>query len=86
LFILCQVDGLFFEKGYTRMQIPSLQLEGVKDFAAGCLNWISLNVFQNVDVWLVEDDKEIKAQLLKFVILILSCFVSVNSNNLMLKN
>ena len=37
----------------------------VKDFTMGALHWISLNVFQGVDVWLVEDDKEIKQQLLK---------------------
>lgn len=61
----CFAVLVFEAKGYTRMQIPALQMENVKDFASGVLNWISLNIFQGVDLWLVEDDKEIKQQLLK---------------------
>jgi len=44
---------------------PSYLFSPSQDFTMGVLNWISLNVFQGVDVWLVEDDKEIKQQLLK---------------------
>ena len=61
----CFAVLVFEAKGYTRMQIPALQMEGQKDFVMAVLNWISLNVFQSAEIWLVEDDKEIKQQLLK---------------------
>ena len=52
-------------KGFQKMAIPALQMDNVKDFVAGCLSWIELNVFPSRDVWLVDDDAEIKNELKK---------------------
>ncbi len=60
----CFAVIVFDVKGYSRLVIPSLQLEG-KEFVAATLNWLSLNVFQNTDIWLVEDDRELKNHLRK---------------------
>jgi hypothetical protein len=42
--------------GYEKHIIPALQVQG-KDFTTACLHWISLNLWPNTDVWLVEEDE-----------------------------
>ena len=51
-------------KGYSKMAIPFPQVD-TKDFVNSCLSWISLNVFPNSEVYLVEEDNGIRDELLK---------------------
>jgi hypothetical protein len=60
----CHAVLVFDVKGYTRLVIPALQLDG-KEFVSAVLNWLSLNVFPAADIWLVEEDREIKKNLQK---------------------
>lgn len=52
------------QNGYRKMSLPALQLTG-KDFVQGCLSWISLNVFPNCDIYMVEDDAQLRKELLR---------------------